>query len=301
LIAATLAAVLGGDPVAAVEALEEPALFDLGSWDRQLRPDGIELIARGADVLLRIDERMHAPPPGLIDRAAEELCARARGAAIERRHVLTRAGEIGALLWLADDGDGAACARAWILGDDRLVELGAVGRAADGPSIRAVAIDAMHEVVIGPGPARLRRCLFDPPRGWRGEARGLHADFWAPDQPDALITIAPATPCHAPDAARWDRLMRGALDDPAGAAEPVRFAGCAGERTTSTRLDAGRELEIEIVSASDARFTYLARLEAPRAGFAAARAAFDQVIASLRPIAGPRAVAAHSAFAAWLD
>ena len=271
--APSLAQVLGVTSVAEVQPLDPPDPTDLAGWTRTIVAGGVEFFAPDGEAMIRVLEPAGAPWAPRGDPAGARR-ARA-GAPLDRRAGTTVLGEVAVLLWMPDDGAGAACARAWVFGDDQTIEVSAIGRAARGAGLRQRALNVIHEVAFAGGATRQRRFLYDPPPGWRAESRGLHADYWPPDGVGGPLTVAAACPRDAVAVRRWDRLMRGAYD-----AAP------------DARLD---EVVVE-----DGPFVYGFRLETTPERFAAHRAVLAQVVASRRPIVTGYRAPGASAFA-WID
>lgn len=160
------------------------------------------------------------------------------------------------------------------------------------------------------GPVRRRRFEYRAPRGWHGHTRLPQFVTWfPPDHPanPTSITVYPALPASPDMELGFHALYVG----PPAPAEVVR------ERTPRAELLAGglaglvweldvidearRPLVRRVVILRDDRFVYPLYLDAPADGLAPGLAAFEEVLASIRPLPRPgvHAAGGNDLFAHW--
>ena len=176
----------------------------------------------------------------------------------------------------------------FVFGDDfcsRIagVALGPAGFAPMRAAVRDLTLADRHELGV-----RRRRFVYAPPPGWHGLAGLFDATWYPRDYPAAraAITVCPAVPAQdGLCAALLDAVLAGRPLAEMQAGAVVQVSTRAGLTGLRWRLRRSAELETEVVLLEDATYVYAMRLDAA-AGFAAARAAFDAVVASVEPLPG---------------
>lgn len=253
--ACSLAELLGWPTPSAPAALVAPPI-DATGWVPIQHPDGVELAHESGEASIRLGEHRGEPPVALIADAIAHACAALDVAAPRalERHV-TAEGAYAAIA-VIENAD-LITTRAWIFGEHVHAELVAVATPTHAARVDALVrgLVAGHSFGVE---ARLRRFLYAPPSGWRGAARGLHADW---RDGTAVVTVMPACPRdHAPRLAASDLLVRAPrvagdfVDEP-----PVRLDLGADLRGTSERRAGSTRVVYDVVL-DDGRFLYPFRL-----------------------------------------
>lgn len=166
--------------------------------------------------------------------------------------------------------------------------------------VRRTIVDDRHYLGV-----RRRRFAYQPPAGWSGDAVGLYERWSPPDDPSALLVVAPALPRGACDAEELllDALACVGLEVAGACATGALVARCGlaiEHRAVAARAADGATCEVYAVVASDERYVYPLVLYTGATGAAAALAALAATCDAIEPLPGPpRPSTHHLALAHW--
>jgi hypothetical protein len=179
---------------------------------------------------------------------------------------------------------------ALVAGDDFCAIIdGATARASAFATYRDVVRQLAESHYLGLGELRRRPYEYAPPAGWQGIARPYATQWYAPGFPRvaAFISVHDARPLGWTPAEVEDRTLtlenRNVL---LRAPEPIAFGGLAGSVWRGAGVQDGRRIHVVRARLEDARFMYLAQLNADEQAHEEAAGAFGELLASIAPIPG---------------
>jgi hypothetical protein len=213
----------------------------------------------------------------------EELARRTAESAsdvrvVERRRVITDEGEYAAIAQLAATGASGPIEASVgaIFGDDFYYEvLGAASAPEHAETVRALVDDLVRTTKLGLGRPRRRWFEYPLPVGWRGLARELATEWYAPGFPHCfgVITVPPA------------RALAESPEPDAGETERIATQHLEGEwrrMRDDTRA-------IEQVVLADRAYRYTVRLDSDLVHLEYHRAVLRAIVDGIRPLPEPKA------------